>query len=104
MVTLQVEEEERRRIRNLDMEDVGIRKPSANEKLVAARTKAYQVGNVLGVQTADARIAKRQTSDRRARRRKNARKREPREYCRELDFKNRIPGPRSDDDDRAPVA
>ena len=97
-------EKEWRRHRDMDMEDAGIRKPSVNEKLIAARTRAYQIGNVEGVQSAESRIAKRQATSRRARHRHKARKRELRKYCRELELKNRVPDPRSDDDDNAPVA
>ena len=86
------------------MQDAGVRKPSVNEKLIAARTRAYQLGNVVGVLTADARISNRQATGRRALHRRKEKKRELREYCRELELKNRIPDPRSDDDDRAPVA
>ena len=75
-----------------------MRKPSVNERLVAARTRAYEAGNVEGVRVAEGRIAKRQGARQRARINKKQRGHEFCEWCRTLEFNNRIPGPRSGDD------
>ena len=93
-----IRDDDRRFHRTLDLEEAGLRKPSVNERLVAARTRAFETGNIEGVHVAEGRIAKRQAVRQRARVRRKNRKRELREYCRTLEYNNRIPDPRSDDE------
>ena len=97
-------EKEWRRDKDIDMEEAGIRKLLVDEKLKAARTRAYQIGNVQGVHSSESRIAKRQATSRRARHPHKERKRELPRYCRGLELKNCVSDPRSDDDNHAPVA
>ena len=89
--------------RSIAMEENDLKKPSVGDKIIAQRTRAYQAGDILGVQNADRRIEKRQATRRNARHRSKARKRALREYCRELEFKNRTPDP-SSGDERTPLA
>ena len=90
--------DDRRYHQMLDVEEAGLRKPSVGERLVAARTRAYETGNVMGVRVAEERIAKRRGVRQRARNRKKQRRQEFREWCRTLESNNRIPDPRSDDE------
>ena len=55
-----------------------MRKPSVNERLVAARARAYEAGNVEGVRFAEGCIEKRQGPRQRTRIRK---KRRRNEFC-----------------------
>ncbi len=71
------------------------------KKFIAARTYVYQSGNVLGVQTADRRIAKRVAVYRAARDRRKPRTNQLKQYCRNLEWRNRVPHPLSDNDEFA---
>ena len=90
--------DDRRRPRVMDMKDAVLRAPSVCEKVIAARTRTYHVGNVLGAQTADRRIAKRTAVERAARHRRKQREKQLKEYCRTLERRIRVPDPRSDDE------
>ena len=93
-----IQDYNRRYHRTLDIEEAGVRMPSVNERILAARTRAYEAGNFEVVRVADGRIAKRQGARQRARIRKEQRRHEFREWCRTLEFNNRNPDPRSDDE------
>ena len=80
MAATEIEEENRRYHCELYMQYAGERKPYVNEKLIAPRTRVYQLGNVVGVRTADVRIVKRQAACRRASHRYRERKSELRKY------------------------
>ena len=85
--------EERLSEHRVVMEEIGIQKPSVGDNILAARTRAYEKGDILGVQSADQRIQKRQSVHRAARRRSKARKNALKQFCRELKFNNRSPDP-----------
>ena len=91
-------EDVRRIEREMAMEEAGLSKPSTGEKIIAARTRAWERGDIEGVSAADRRIQKRQSTRRAARHRRKGRKRELNQYCRELDQKNRTPDPPSGDE------
>ena len=85
----------RRIERQLAMEDAGVKKPSVNDKIIAARTRAYDRGDVRGIVSADKSIRKRQAVARAARHHHKARKRALAEYCRDLDKRSQVPDPPS---------
>ena len=60
--------------RRVVMEEIGIQNPSVGEKIIATRTRAYEKGDIPGVQSAAQRIQKRQSVSRAATRRSKARK------------------------------
>lgn len=78
------------------MEEEGVRKPSVNERLMVAHTRAYEAGNIEGVRVAEGHIAKREGAQLIARVRKKQRRNEFCELRRTLELNNRIPDPRSD--------
>ena len=84
--------------KEMDAEDHGVVKPSRGEKLVAARTNAYQRGDMATVASVDASIAQRQATRRAARNRKKARKAIVAAQMRNYAFQNRTPDPLSDDE------
>lgn len=59
-------------------------KPSVNERLVAARSRAYEAGNIEGVRVADGCNVKRHGARQRARIRQKQRRHEFREWFRTL--------------------
>ena len=77
------------------MPDAGIYKPSRGEILTAGRVSTYREGNVEFALPVQLSIKKRQDTRRFARKRKNIRKKQLREYCRDLERKIRIPDPPS---------
>ena len=80
--------------REMEAEEAGVKKPSKNDRLLAARTAAFERGDMAIVQSLDAVKARRQGAKRRARSCKKQRKAEPNAY---IDDKyNRDPN--SDDD------
>ena len=85
------------------MEEIGIQKPSVGDKIIAARTRAYEKGDIFGVPSADQRIQRRRTVSRAARRTSKARKNALKQYCRELKFNNRSPDPPFVDERSAPL-
>ena len=91
-----MDEDDRRHHRRLDMEEVGIQKPSVNDRIIASRTRAYERGDVLAVSAADRRISKRQNVRRAARHRAKARKSAIKQCRREYEYQNRTPDPPSD--------
>ena len=90
-------EDIRRIHRNLDAEEAGVRKPSSNERAIAARSAAFDRGDMDMVRAYDAQIERRQCARRRARQRKKARRDAMRGYV----VPNEGRDPRSDDEDCA---
>ena len=52
--------------KQMHMGGAGVRNPTANEKILAHRTRLHDVGDVLGVESADRRIKRRQDAERSA--------------------------------------
>ena len=80
----------------MDAEDVGFAKPSCGDKLIAARTRAYEQYDMNSVATIDSTIKKPQDSRRLARHRKKARKLALKEQIRKYAFRNRVSDPLSE--------
>jgi len=101
LVTLfpaQYAQDVRRIEREIEMEENGFMKPSVGDKLIAARTRAYERGDIDGVASANRQIAKRQNTKRMARQRKKQRKKVIAQCHREYEWRNRKPDPPSDGD------
>ena len=79
--------------RELDAEDHGVTKPSRGEKLVLARAKAFERGDMVAVASVDATIAQRHATRRAARHRKKARKAAVAGQMRNYAFQSRTPDP-----------
>ena len=79
------------------MEIEGIRKPSVGDGLLAARTRAFERGDVLRVRLAEQHFEKRQTTRHLARHHRKQRKRALAECCREMENRKRILDPPSSD-------
>ena len=76
-----------------DVEDVGVKRPSTGDKLITARTRAYNTGDLDAVRSIDDQMAFRAAKSRSRRHRAKARKRALKEY-----IKGRVPDPPSGDD------
>ena len=74
----------RRMHHKLDAEEAGIRKPTQNERVAAARAVEFDRGDFKMVEAYDNMIARRQATRRRARQRKKVRKAETRAYSADL--------------------
>ena len=89
--------------REMRADDLGIRKPTANERRVAARTNAYGRGDFESVANHDKDIHWHLTVKRTARHRRKIRKQGLRCYIGRRGY-NSTPDPRSDDEGGSPIA
>ena len=78
---------------NSEVEDGAVKKPSTGDKLITARTRAYNDGNLDTVRSIDDQMAFRAAKSRARRHRAKARKRALKDYV-----KGRVPDPPSGDD------
>ena len=78
---------------NTDIEEGGVKKPTTGDKLITARTRAYNVGDLDAARSFDEQMAFRGAKSRTSRHRAKARKRAQKEY-----IKGRVPVPPSDDE------
>ena len=76
-----------------DVEDVGVKKPTTGDKLITARTRAYNTGDLDAVRSIDDQMAFRAAKGRSRRHRAKARKRALKEY-----MKGRVRDPPSGDE------
>ena len=101
---LQYAMDNRRILNDMEAEERGLRRPTANDRRIASRTRAFNDGNWDAVAEHDRDRDWRSAVARNARQRKKQRKRELANYSCRMGYGRRfVPDPRSDDDDGAPI-